>query len=312
MSMFDKTDAARAMAAEAEELSTRTDAADAAADGTADTETTAVPAGEATLPASEPATQATGPDSGGEPSEDGEDGRRSVPFRALKAERQKRQQVEREFHTLQGQVQAWQNAMLAQLQGASADGQANRPPSVDEDPVGALRYTQQQLSDLQSAVASQIQSQHIQSAYVAGANAFSRANPDFADAYRHMIESRANELRVLGAPDQAIAQQLRLEEQQMVAAALRAGRNPAEIAYAAAKARGWQPRAGNGGVPAARTTNAAPPGARATAAIALSPGGRANREAVSAEDVSRMSGRDFDAGWEKLFGKRTGGLFSGR
>jgi hypothetical protein len=312
MSMFDKTDAAREMAAEAEELSARTDTADAPSDVTADTTATAVPADGATGPAPDAATQAAGTEPGGEAGEDGEEGRRSVPFRALKAERQKRQQVEREFHTLQGQVQAWQNAMLAQLQGAAADGQANRPPSVDEDPVGALRYTQQQLSDLQSAVAAQVQSQRIQSAYVAGANAFSRANPDFADAYRHMIESRANELRVLGAPDQAIAQQLRVEEQQMVAAALRAGRNPAEIAYAAAKARGWQPRGANGGGPVAAAPSAGPPGSRATAAVALAPGGRANRDGVSAEDVARMSGRDFDAGWEKLFGKRSGGLFGGR
>ena len=102
----------------------------------------------------------------------------------------------------------------------------------------------------------------------------------------------------------------------MVAAAFRAGRNPAEIAYAAARARGWRPGTTMAGSAVEATGGTAATGkaaaSRAAAAIALAPGGRANRDSISAEDLSRLSGRDFDAGWDKLFGKRSGGLFASR
>ena len=314
MSLFDNGNGAQAMAAEAERLAAETgapapgaEAGNPAADGS-DVSAADADSGSASRSADAGADAATGDDDAGESG-------RAVPFRALKAERQKRQQVEREFHTLQGQVRAWQNAMLAQIQASNGNA-ANATPSAEDDPVGALRHTQQQLAELQGAVAAQVEAHNLHGAYVAGAQAFSREHPDFADAYSHMIRSRADELRVLGAPEPAIAQQLRIEEQQMVAAAVRAGRNPAEIAYAAARARGWRPgqgtpvRTAGEGVDRGAGQPVAP--SRAAAALALAPGGRANRDAISAEDLTRLSGRDFDTGWEKLFGRRGDGLFASR
>lgn len=314
MTMFDKSDAREEMARQAATLESET-AEQASMPEPA-------PAAEAAIePMREPGPAHPGAAGEGEMADEGEtaDGgdtaaaSRHVPFTALKAERLKRQQIERDLHTLQGQVKAWQNAMMAQLQ--SGEAAVEEPPNAEQDPVGALRYTQQQLAQLQSAVAQQVRSQQLQSAYVAGATEFSRGNPDFAEAYNHMIQSRANELRVLGAPEAAIARQLRIEEEQMVAASVSAGRNPAEVAYAAARARGWQPRGSSGKPPAGNAAGAALANGRASAATALSSGGRAQREAISAEDLSRLSGRDFDAGWEKLFGRRGGrgnAMFAGR
>lgn len=308
MTLFDKGSAEREISQEAEAL--------------AQTEATPEPAGgdggavdhgfdPGLLEGADPSTGVAGEEI---EADSGHGGGRSVPFSALKAERTRRQHVERDLHTLQGQVKAWQNAMMSQLQSASGPDAAE-PPNAEQDPLGALRYTQQQLAELQAAVASQVRGQQLHSAYVAGATSFSREHPDFAEAYNHMIQSRANELRVLGAPEGAIARQLRVEEEQMVAAAVGAGRNPAEIAYAAARARGWTPRNGGG---ASRgngdAAGAAASAGRAAAAVTLGPGGRASRGPISAEDLSRLSGRDFDAGWERLFGRRTGGnrMFAGR
>lgn len=316
MTMFDKGDARAEMAKEAEVLATEVTITPDSADGRPATGSDGV--GVDQVADGDRPAAADGEEGSAELSDidTAPSGGRHVPFSALKAERQKRQQIERDLHTLQGQVKAWQNAMLAQIQGGRSDAAAGSPPSVEDDPLGALRYTQQQLAELQGAVASQVRAQQLQGAYVAGASAFSRAHPDFAEAYNHMIQSRADELRVLGAPEPAIAQQLRLEEQQMVAAAVGAGRNPAEIAYAAAKARGWRPRAGGSGPAKPGPDGAAmlPPTGRAGAAVALAPGGRPNRDNVSAEEVARLSGRDFDAGWEKLFGRRAGNspMFTGR
>jgi|KBSSwiStaDraftv2_1062776.scaffolds.fasta_scaffold38172_4 hypothetical protein len=309
MALFDRSEAQREMAQEAQELASQTETREDTTTDPAAANGAAATAGQIPMP--EESVSAGDGDDPGERDDQPGTGSRHVPFSALKAERQKRQQIERDLHTLQGQVRAWQNAMLSQIQGTQ-DAERQGPPNVEEDPVGALRHTQQQLADLQAAVAGQVRAQQLQGAYVAGATAFSRANPDFAEAYNHMIQSRANELRVLGAPEPAIAQQLRLEEQQMVAAAINAGRNPAEVAYAAAKARGWQSK--GSARSAGEAGSGAPAANRAAAAMSLSTGGRPNRDSVSAEDVARLSGRDFDAGWEKLFGRRSGGsiAFAGR
>jgi hypothetical protein len=99
---------------------------------------------------------------------------------------------------------------------------------------------------------------------------FSRTTPDYADAMQHLKSTWAAEARVAGIPEQmAIAARAR----EIAQLAARANRNPAELGYELAKARGYAKKApgtGNGqqqgptletlqrGIASSKSTSAAP------------------------------------------------------
>jgi hypothetical protein len=74
--------------------------------------------------------------------------------------------------------------------------------------------------------------------------AFVATNPDYYDALGHLRNLRAAEIRLLD-PDvtqEQMGQILQREELQLAANILRSGRNPSEVAFNLAKARGWAPK----------------------------------------------------------------------
>jgi hypothetical protein len=74
---------------------------------------------------------------------------------------------------------------------------------------------------------------------------FVATNPDYYDALGHLRNLRAAEIRLLD-PDvtqEQMGQLLQREELNLAANILRSGRNPSEVAYNLAKARGWAPKA---------------------------------------------------------------------
>jgi hypothetical protein len=74
--------------------------------------------------------------------------------------------------------------------------------------------------------------------------AFVATNPDYYDALGHLRNLRAAEIRLLD-PDvtqEQLGQLLQREELQLAANILRSGRNPSEVAFNLAKARGWAPK----------------------------------------------------------------------
>jgi hypothetical protein len=74
---------------------------------------------------------------------------------------------------------------------------------------------------------------------------FVATNPDYYDALGHLRNLRAAEIRLLD-PDvtqEQMGQLLQREELTLAANILRSGRNPSEVAYNLAKARGWAPKA---------------------------------------------------------------------
>lgn len=74
---------------------------------------------------------------------------------------------------------------------------------------------------------------------------FVATNPDYYEALGHLRNLRAAEIRLLD-PDvtqEQMGQILQREEMTLAANILRSGRNPSEVAFNLAKARGWAPKA---------------------------------------------------------------------
>lgn len=135
-------------------------------------------------------------------------------------------------------------------------GVADDIPDPEVDPLGYLKWDQQQkIADRQrQAQAGQQQTeqqrqqqewQRFQSDYRARAQEFAATNPDFGDAYQHVMASRAKELQALGYDENTILATMQQEEANAAWTAMQQGVNPAERLMEVAKLRGWAAKSGN-------------------------------------------------------------------
>lgn len=268
----------------------------------------------AETPAPEPEPESD--DEGGEPEKDaaeaeegaeGEDETKGqVPRGALIEERKKRQEYERELSKLQGQMETLMSALQGQGQQQKPEDEA-KLPDPEEDPIGALRYMANELHKLQQSTQQQTETTQLQTAYQTAAKQYAAQTPDFKDAYQHLIQSRANELRTWGKSDAEVAQIVAQEEIALAQSAFQAGRNPGEMIYEMAKMRGYT-KSQEQETPASQ----APPDpaavmekeqAKKNAATNIGTGGRAQKNTVTDKDLADMTGADFDKSWEKVFPK---------
>lgn len=239
--------------------------------------------------------------------------KRMVPVSVLKAMRQKAAEQSRKYAELVGQMEAWNRALQLAGQGQAPAGQPQQPegpPDAEEDPIGALKYAMKVQQDFIEQTRRQTTEAQMMQAYQAGAQQFAATKPDFPAAYNHLIQSRANELRATpGVTDQQIAWQLRQDEMAMVQAAVQAGRNPAELAYEYARARGYVPGTAPAApkppvvapaAPAQPVTPAPALAARSAASNPISGGGKAPTAELTAQSLLEMSGKEFDKNWEKF------------
>lgn len=178
-------------------------------------------------------------------------------------------------------------------------------PDPEQDPIGALKYTRQQLADFQRAQQAQQQETYVAQAYAASAQQFAAQTDDFRDAYNYAIQSRANELAALGAPQDQIPNLIRQEELQIAATALQQGRNPAEVIYNFAKARNYVKAAPPPPpAPALVTPDPAKEKAKADAAVSLTAGGKPPANAMTAEDaLATLKGAALETWMAKHWGE---------
>lgn len=235
---------------------------------------------------------------------------RRVPLKALQEERAKRVEYER-------RVQEYERR-LAELEQRVPPPQEAAPepePDPETDPIGALKHAREQLRRMQEMTAQQQREAQLNAIAYQSAMQFKQQAPDYQDAYRYAINSRAQELAVLGTPQDAIPQILQREEMSLVEAAVRNGRNPAEAIYAFAKARGYnmQPQAAQP-APAVAPAPAAPNPAlqqqkAAVAASASAGGAPAAKGELSVAEIANLKGAAFDQAWNKLFGGNRSSMF---
>lgn len=248
---------------------------------------------------------------------------RRVPLKALQEERQKRAEYERQVQDYQRQLQeyqAWASEVQRQQQMMGHNGgppleQAQPEPDPETDPIGALKHAREQQRQLQEAIAQQ-QAERQQQAYVQqlnqvayqAATQYAQQVPDYQDAYRYALNSRAAELAALGTPQNVIPQILQREELSLIDTALQNRRNPAEAIYQFAKARGFQGKTA-APAPAATPDPALQQQKAAVAASASAAGSPASKGSVSVADLANLKGAAFDAAWNKLFGGNNSSIF---
>lgn len=191
---------------------------------------------------------------GAEPPAEGDRRPQTVPHAALHAERVRRQEVERQAAEDRRKYEARLEEVLKLVPPPAAQPEASQAPaipSVQDDVVGHIVGTLQQLGasqqQIQQAVAqqqAQAQQQQLimavqQRATMLEAD-YKAQNPEYDSAVTYLRQFRDRQLQAQGMTDAGQrAQQIAAETFHIAASALQQGGNPAERLHRIAEASGW-------------------------------------------------------------------------
>lgn len=261
-----------------------------------------------------------------------------VPHESLHEERTKRQAVERELKAYRKEQEERTTRLderLRILTEAMQPKEQQRTPDLSKDPLGYVRSlearvaaqeqeTASQRKARETAEAAQQQEGNLWSNYRASGREYTKATPDFPDAYAFLLQSRAQELEIMGFDPAAIQRQLKSDEFNLAQHAFQTGNDPADILYRWAKQRGYAGKPAQ--TPNGQANGKAQPSeidrlrAAQDASETLSKGGSASADGgkITLETIDRMSEdeyRDFvarmtskdPAGFDKLLARLEGG-----
>lgn len=192
------------------------------------------------------------PEASGEPEAGTEEKPTTVPHEALHAERERRKRIEQELAAERAarQREAERISRIEEMLRPKPEAPKPLPPIAD-DPIAHIAHIGQTTEQLREMFArQQEQAQQAQELQIVhqtleqAEQSFRSSAPDYDAAADHLYQSRQAELRYLGVPEAQIGQMISAEIYQVAQTALRSGRNPAEVFYETAKARGY--RAGGG------------------------------------------------------------------
>lgn len=236
---------------------------------------------------------------------------KTVPLPALHEERARRRELQQQLQQERAAREEMERRVQARLEQLT---QAVTPkpvvPDFNENPAEHLKHsveevrqtaqmTQQQIAEWRQQQAAQEQLAMAAEKVRAAEADFVRDTPDYQNAVTFMLESRTREIEALGH-DPATARNLAAREM-MNGALMNAaqGRNPAEIAYKLAKARGYTAQAAAADKMQMQQRGAA-------AARSLGTGGAASGK-LSARALAEMSDDEFaeatkGGNWAKLMG----------
>jgi hypothetical protein len=127
-------------------------------------------------------------------------------------------------------------------------GEQPQVPNPEEDPFAYMRYLESRLNELGQTteqVVGRTQAEdtytNARTAFMQDAGRYAQQQPDFMDAYNHLMQSRNRELNMIGRTDPRERQQIIAQEELMIVTeAFRQGRSPAELMYALAADRGYR------------------------------------------------------------------------
>lgn len=162
------------------------------------------------------------------------------------------QEADRAFRA---QLEAQLQQINARLERAAAPPPKapDLVPDLEKDPYGHLMHKIQSIENALLGMhqrTEQTQQQAVQQQQFAALKAqvtserdsFSAKTPDFSDAYQHLRNARAADLRDVGVPEHKIAEALLTDELAVAQNAMAQGRNSAEVIYNMAKRYGYVPR----------------------------------------------------------------------
>lgn len=223
-----------------------------------------------------------------------------VPLAELLEERGRRKEAQARLEEVERRFAEWQARAQAAMQ-QQAQPQGEEPPKYEDDPLGAIKYQQEQLARHLQATQqhlAQTEAQRQQQAQIAAMRdavgqaekAFAERTPDYYDAVNHLRSTRAQQLAAQGAPPQAIEQAIVRDAFMLAQEARNLGLSPAEYAYRIALGSGWQ----------AKPKAAPAPPTDAPKSLGGASGRAEASGTPSLEDISRMSDKEFDALFAKL------------
>lgn len=233
---------------------------------------------------------------------------RFVPLQALQEERAEKKQLREELR----QFREWQAQLtqrLQQIPTRQADSPVPDPKTQPLDYINhVLGSVQNSTAELQQwrqqqELATQQRSaiQHY-AEWARGQEAeFSKSQPEYRDAYRFAAESRDKELQALGYTDAGVrAEIVRMNTAEIIHNAAAQGRNPAELVWEYARARGFAPKGARSGEAQAKIAA----GLQA-AGGKLNRGGDTGEGEVSAKDLAGISDpEEFERAWKRVFGRK--------
>ena len=227
------------------------------------------------------------------------DAEKQGTIKALQAIRSENQQLKQQYNQL--------TAYMQQLQQAQQPQEQETIPDPDENPIEALQWlmkSQQQTAQQQQQAQQQTQQMQyvdqVKQNYASAAKQYEAQQPDFKDAYAHLIKSRVEELELNGLDMDRIRQQLDNEELGFAIEAINSGVNPAERLYKMAMVRGYRPASKPNPVAQERPSAELEEAKRAAATNTnrSAPPGRK----MTLEEIGDLDGAAFDkalARWEK-------------
>src|SRR5262245_56730006 len=141
----------------------------------------------------------------------GEDKARKVDYGALAEERGKRKALEERVRQFELRQAQWEG----RLHAAQPQDKPKAPPAPEEDIFGAVAHLIEQNKATRGEIeaykrhrAAEEQWQALGRQTAAAEASFKEKNPDYDEAWAHLIESRVGEMRWLGASDAQIQQKL--------------------------------------------------------------------------------------------------------
>lgn len=268
----------------------------------------------------EPAEQ---PEAAPEPDKAEDKRAKTVPHQALHEERERRKAVEAENRRLAEQHARFEERLkvIQELQKPKEDAQP-KAPDPQEDPIGALRFLQEQLAaqeqqrqaqtrEQQEAQRAEQVWQQVQNHAQAQWQEFAAQNPHANEAYEHVMKSRSRELKAFGYSDAQVREALQREEAQALIYAVQNGISAPEMIMAYAEARGFQPKQADPdpALGAAEKIERATEGQSRNKSLSQTGGAAAPTE-MTAERLIAMSNDDFQA-WVAKHPKQAERLMGG-
>jgi hypothetical protein len=201
-----------------------------------------------------------------------------VPHAALHAERQRVAELRARDAQREQRLVALE-AMLRQQQAPQAE------PSAEEDPVAALARIERGFQDFTARQQAEAESAQINAYVTRDIETFRQVKPDFEQAVGHLVNSRVNELRLMGYGDDEIREDIDAYDRHIATTAARSGLSVGEMLYNLATERGYRPAES-----AASNVTAMPQQPPASAKVAAIARGQASERSLGAASGGAPSG----------------------
>lgn len=238
---------------------------------------------------------------------EGDDKQRMVPQPALHAERERRKAAEAEVARFKEQFAALQ-ALKEQIAQRKPEP---LPPVDDTSGVEHLRNRLGEMERQQVQTQQRLDYEAVNRREMEGLGAVMRTSedafraekPDYDAAIEHVVTARAQELALYGIPPAQIQRTIAEEAADIVRTAVSLGRNPAEMGYQIAMARGYRPASAqqpSGG--AVATIDAIARGQQVGKSVGQGAG--VPTKELNAEAIARMSPDEFEALYSTEEGRR--------